>query len=473
VFWDETLGYHVVNVLLHALNATLLAALFVRTGLARTPALVGALFFLVHPANVEAVAWISQLKTLGSLACALGALLALSRHPAWATLLFVAGLLTKASAAVALPMAAALVWCRNDDASPRNAWRWLVAWGVLFALYSIPQYTAIHPRGTVVIPAYEDFWVHLRTIASVGVHYLVTAYAALGIAHAKEHPPVFSPLDPWWLAAVPLTAFFFWRIVVTLQRREPESSYWIAAAAAFVPISQVLPFAHPIADRYLYFLLPGLIGGTLLALRDALARLEPAWLLGGPWLRRIGGIALAAVLLAFSALTAQRAQLWTDQLLLSLDSARHFPAGRAALMLEARQHAQAGDAPLAVARLRKAAALGRDQFQPLLFDEGLAPIIHDPQFQELIAELAGRTIELIQSRDRPTTGELGALSRAHFERGEFGLALETLERAVARGDVTARVLAADLEQLRALLMEIEAGSAGTGGAGPSRTLPVE
>jgi len=463
VFWDNPLGYHVVNVLVHALNATLLAALLVRAGLALTPALFGALLFLVHPGNVEAVAWISQLKTLGALAFALGSLLAFGRHPMWATLLFVAGLLTKASAAMALPMATALVWCRAKGPGTRTAWAWLACWLVLFLLYSVPQTSAIHPRGTVEVPAYEDAWVHLRTIASVGVHYLVTAYTALGVAHAKEHPPVFSMLYPWWLAAIPLTAFFVWRIATSLRRRELEGVYWIGAAAAFAPVSQFLPFSHPIADRYLYFLLPGLLGGTLLLVYGLTPRLRQMALLDPPWLRRAGALALTALLLTFANLTVQRARLWTDQTLLMADSARSFPAGRVALVIQARRHAQAGDAAQAVTRLREAVALGHDQFQVLMFDQGLAPIAHDPLFRGLIGDLAGRYIERVESLDRPTTGELGAVSRAHFERGEFDAALTTLERAANRGGVPGRVFAEELEHLHALLAEIEGGSGATSG----------
>jgi len=457
VFWDDTLGYHVVNVLLHGLNAALFATLLIRTGLSRSLSLVGALFFLAHPATVEAVAWISQLKTLGALACTLGALLAFPRHPAWSTLLFTVGLLVKAAAAAALPAAAALAWCRRADLDrPSSAWRWIAMWGVIFAVYTIPQYTAIHPRGTVVIAAYEDFAVHLRTIASIGTHYLSTAYFAYGVSHAKEHAAVLSWLDPWWLASLPLAAFFVWRMVVSITRRSIESLYWVMAAASFVPISQLLPFSHPIADRYLYLILPGLIGGTLLALQPAIDR----WSASGR-IRGVGVIATCVVLLVFSLITMQRAHLWTDQILLSLDSARNFPAGRTALALEARHHAQRRDVPRSVDRLRRAAALGRSQFQALVLDENLAPIAHSPEFRELVSELAGRYIDSIHSHGRPTTGELGALSRAHFERGEYGQAVQRLEQAVARGNLVSRLLVEELAELHALLADLESGSAAT------------
>ena len=61
IFADAPQGYHLVNVAIHALCALLLTAWLRRAGFGFHAALAGGLFFLVHPANVEAVAWMSQL----------------------------------------------------------------------------------------------------------------------------------------------------------------------------------------------------------------------------------------------------------------------------------------------------------------------------------------------------------------------------------------------------------------------------
>ncbi len=460
VFSDNTLGYHAVNVLIHALNAVLLVRLLVAAGAGSTPSILGGLLFLVHPGNVEAVAWISQLKTSGALAFCLGSLLAMRRHPAWSALLFVMGLLTKASAVMALPMAAALVWSRCEGwKRNRTSWIWLAGWLAAFLLYGIPQYTAIHPRGSVVVAAYEDAWVHLYTIASIGVHYLVMASTTIGVAHAQEHLPARSFFDPWVLSAIPLAVILVWRIALTLRRRQPEAAFWLGAAFAFGPVSQLVPFSHPIANRYLYFLLPGLIGGGLFAFLDAARSLSRSGVaarrLPPVLARRIVGVAAVAVAIALGLSAAQRAHLWTDQSLLSADSARRFPSGRSALILEARQAARSGDAPRAVSRLNEAATLGRDHFQTLLFDSAFAPIAGDPTFRGFVYESAGRYIELVRSYGRPTQAELGAISVAHFERGELDEAESALERAVERGGIAGPRLAEDLESLRALRRDLE------------------
>jgi tetratricopeptide (TPR) repeat protein len=134
---DDTLGYHLVNIIVHALAAFLVAVILRR--LAVPGAVLAALIFALHPVQVESVAWISELKNTLSGVFYLGAALAylrfdegrLKRHYALAMALFVLALLSKTVTAT-LPAALLVTfWWRRGKLSWRRDARPLVPWFVL------------------------------------------------------------------------------------------------------------------------------------------------------------------------------------------------------------------------------------------------------------------------------------------------------------------------------------------------------
>jgi tetratricopeptide (TPR) repeat protein len=128
----EPAGYHVVNVLLHALGALLLWRVLV--ALALPGAWFAAAIFAVHPVHVESVAWITERKNVLSGVFYLASLLAylrsagLAREPvderganrlyAVSLLCFAAALLSKTVTGSLPAVILLLVWWRNG----RIAW---------------------------------------------------------------------------------------------------------------------------------------------------------------------------------------------------------------------------------------------------------------------------------------------------------------------------------------------------------------
>ena len=136
---DATVGYHLLNILLHAAAACLVVAVVRR--LALPGAWLAGFIFALHPVCVESVAWISEQKNTLSAVFYLGSALVYLRFDGdrrrsryWvATGLFVLALLTKTVTAT-LPAALLVVlWWRRGRISGNRDVRPLLPWFALSA----------------------------------------------------------------------------------------------------------------------------------------------------------------------------------------------------------------------------------------------------------------------------------------------------------------------------------------------------
>ncbi len=134
---DAPLGYHLTNVALHALSASLLGLLLTRL---RVPgASLAAWLFALHPVAVESVAWISEQKNTLSTVFFLAAAVLYLRfdedrkrlHYSWAVALFLCALASK-TATVTLPAVLLVVlWWRRGRIEPQRDLVPLLPWFVL------------------------------------------------------------------------------------------------------------------------------------------------------------------------------------------------------------------------------------------------------------------------------------------------------------------------------------------------------
>jgi hypothetical protein len=445
LFGERFLGYHAMNLALHAANSLLLAALFLRAGLGRVPALLGAAFFLVHPANVEAVAWISQMKTQVSMVFTLVALALFERRVALGSAAFVLSLGAKATSAVALPVAAAWEWIRGERPSQRQARASLAVWTALFTAFAVVQLVAFRHAHQGVEPLSESRAVQLFTTAAIGARYLWMAATSLGVSTYHEPAASESPLDPLVLAALAaglaLGARTFW----ALRQRREEGAWWLWAAVSYAPVAQVFPFLYPMADRYLYFILPGLIGGAALLGADVGGRIPPAWR------TRAGraGLALAcAVLALFAARSHERARLWISEARIFADGVRHYPDGAGAAWVHARQAAAAGDVARAVELARRATRRGHRDFEDFERAPEFAALRGRPEVEAFLRERARRRVDRVERRERLHVSERLGLARALLFLGEPGRAAEVLRVGAAQRGAWAA-------EIEALLREAE------------------
>ncbi|MCA9510097.1 MAG: hypothetical protein KC560_05290 [Myxococcales bacterium] len=461
VFGRDPLGYHVVNVLVHVAAALLLARLLVRTGADARAAFAAALVFALHPANVEAVAWVSQLKTTSSLALAFVALLALERRPAFATAVFALALLAKAQALAALPFAAAMSWLAARGGSERTgaaaasgsvppiayAPRWVAAWAVVGVGYVAVELSIFRAASESIAPLHDDPVLLVANLVAVAGRYAVMIATGTGLATFHQPDAIESLASPWvWGTAIGL-ALAAARALVAFRSRSPELAWWAFGAAAYAPISQVLPFLHPVGDRYVYYLLPPVLGIALCALR---ARSIDE--------RRVAaaGVALALVL---GVLAHARAGVWASPERVFADSAARYPNGLKAHMGAARAAARRGDGEAACKSLDRARARGFTGLAQLFADPGLRALRGTPCFDAIVRDVARERVAHFAAQ-RPSQLALANLAFAQRALGDVEQARRTLERAVALGGPMTTSL---VRQLRAL----ERGGREAGAAPPS------
>ncbi len=454
---ENTYPYHLVNVIVHGLNATLLAALMMVHGVPLAAALLGALVFLLHPANVEAVAWIFQLKTLLSFSFAFAALLCLARRPAASTLFFVLAILAKPSAAAALAAAIVFEWLRQPvPGEPPRRTRWLFAWGGLLALYALVEIGAFRGTGEyqTAAPLSERA---LQVVAIVG-RYLVIATSSLGASAFHQPARPSSLLDPWFLLGLATLIGLAFVCARALARRHVAAGWLGLAAASYVPVAQIFPFPYPMADRYLYFVLAGLLGALLVTLAPrlgaSLASLRERGIAGARTAAL--GAALGVALSAGYAFHAHaRATVWRSADALEQDSATNYPDGVTGQIVRARHALSAGDFEAAVDAIEAAQRLGHDNAMAFLSDPTLQALRGYPRYEALLQDMARRWIDQWERLPDKVPG-FGVVDLViyHLLLGEPEKARERLAEAEAAGpDAIAPHLA---RQLRVNIEQVEA-----------------
>jgi protein O-mannosyl-transferase len=314
--WGErTLGYHVVNVLLHVLAALLFLAILRR--LEVPGAYLAAAIFALHPICAESVAWMSQLKNTLSGVLYLGAALAYfcfdtNRRRglyALALVLFLLGLLSK-TAVLSLPAAILVVlWWRRGSLSWKRDLLPLVPFfvaGIAAGLLTVHleqnlygakgeefQFTAVE-RGLL---AGRALWFHLS---------LLMWPANLLFMYPRWHIEV----TAWWQYLYPAAAALLVAGLWALRQRSrgPLAALLLFAGTLFPTLGffNVCTFRYSfVNDHHQYLACLGVIALFGAAATHAFRRWGP----GFQWL----GKALAVVLLTgLATLTWQQSRQYAN-----------------------------------------------------------------------------------------------------------------------------------------------------------------
>ena len=278
------LGFRLLSLALHAATSILVFEVIRRVQrISPYVALLAAMFFTVHPVQVESVSWISGGKDLLagflSIACVLLALMACQQgKTSWvlyAALLGVLAMLSK-PAAVTLPLIVLAAGLALDP-SKRKRIFWVA---VLLGLLALPVVFVAHR----VQPAIEEpdiFWWQRGLVAAFSLSFYGLQLlwpARLAVSYGWDLPAVLA------LRAPPLTLILpaaVAAISLLLWRRTPLLLCAVGIfAAALLPVLGFVPFEFQyqstVADHYLYTAMLGLSIAASCVLAKAPKAILPA-----------------------------------------------------------------------------------------------------------------------------------------------------------------------------------------------------
>jgi len=353
--------FHVALLGCHASSSILVFVLLRRFGAAAGGAFAGAALFCIHPLQVEAVSWVSELRGVIATTLALGSMVLYfrisnrvnERAVRWwptyslATVCFALSLLCKPSVVVVPLLVVILDRLAHRDW--KRTLKWMLPW-VAGAVCIVQVTRHLQPGGGVAPGA--PLWARPFIAGDAAAFYLAKLFVPVGLApdYART-PAALMTHGGWWaIALIPATVVLtlFW-----IARRRPGFGW---AKGAFVgsvlmlatlsPVLGLASFDHQkistVADRYMYLAMLG----------PALA-VGLAWPLRPP--RRLTTAALA-VALGLAALSFRQAGHWRSDITLWSQSERVSPRSVTTLNNLGFALAKAGRREEAILRYRRALA---------------------------------------------------------------------------------------------------------------------
>jgi tetratricopeptide (TPR) repeat protein len=303
IWGDAVLGYHLINVTLHAVSACLVVLIVRRLSL--PGAWLAGMVFALHPVCVEAVAWISEQKsTLSGVFYLAAALVYLRfaqtrRRPDyfWASALFVLALLSKTVTAT-LPAALLVV----QDVRPLLPWFALSAAAGLFTAWV--ERTYIGARGAEFALTLTE-----RVLLAGRVIWFYAGKVVWPSNLIFTYPRWKIDAGVWWQylfpAGILVVALGLW--LLARKHGGPLAGFLVFTGTLFPVLGflNVYPFIFSyVADHFQYLAILGIIIPVTSALASGAARIR---------LAKPAMAALPAVLLAaLGILTWRQSGIYSD-----------------------------------------------------------------------------------------------------------------------------------------------------------------
>ncbi len=329
-------GFIVTNILIHVVNGILFYTLLIRLSWQRLPACLAALIFLVHPAQVESVVWISQRKNLLAM---LFFLLSFYSYILYrdtsekrqlllygaSLVAFILALLSK-SVAVILPLVLMgydfLVASRHDrramivDKIPYFISAFVIA---LVAMKS--QSVELAAGGGRTSFHGGSPYATLLTMLPVFVRYVGIALWPLNLS-AVYAPAIKTAID-FEVARAGLLLSLIALLGVVLYYRRRDILFWLLLFfLGLLPVSQIVPIVTLMNDRYFYFPLLGasacIVAVAFLVIRNTAK--------GKTFVKITAGVFFFILLGHFLIESSNRIPVWRNEHALWEDAVKKVPS---------------------------------------------------------------------------------------------------------------------------------------------------
>lgn len=363
-------GYHLENVLLHALNGLLLFYLLRRLAISEWQAAAATWIFLFHPVQVESVAWISQRKNLLAMLFFLMALIAYQayRHnknvklPAYllATFALLAAVLCK-SIAVIFPAVALLYdFCHRHDAS-RPGWQMLadkvpfLLIAATAALMALMSQSPENMGGRSGYPGGTPYSAFL-TMVPVLAGYLRDCCWPFELSPFYAIPLRYSP-DGVFFITLGVVVLLVAGGIYLYRHVRPMLFWYGLFFIALLPVMQFIPLITLKHDRYLYFSLPGFAVVSVCAAGWLYKRLPSV-------LARCLQISTICIMLSLPLLAYQQSLVWRNDITLWQKAVTVDPENRLGWRMLALSYTRRGEVDKACQAFKRLTEL-HDKYGPV------------------------------------------------------------------------------------------------------------
>ena len=342
MLWGKNpLGYHLTNILLHAV-VTCLVFLLIRRFLSlnntggdpvwrNTVAFLATLIFAVHPLISETVCEPTYRRDILSALFGVTALMLAMRHQPGskqgdALRMFLCPLLCllavgSKEVGVAVPALLVLYWILFRRAEPIKFWAWTLSSSIAVVFVFLVVRFAYANNNSEIVPIPPEYpggslGAALLIEPSILTCYLINFFWPLYLcADYNGYSVRFLPQAlSFFVVAMVIISIGIWSM---RDRRVLFGAGLIALC--LLPVCNLVPIYHPMADRYLY--LP-LIGVSLLI---AIA-LDRAWLAARNSRRIVAAVLVVLAAALLIPVTLEREQVWSNEISLWQDTLDRNPA---------------------------------------------------------------------------------------------------------------------------------------------------